>query len=75
MRSNHLTCRWFSGRGSYGGTDGSWFRVSYDACAVTILPADGLLVEGLLAALMAGGSSGLVPHLGLPVPFHDDPAA
>jgi len=36
-----------------------------------VLPADGLLVHGLLAALVAGGAPGLIPNLGLAVPLHD----
>ncbi len=37
------------------------------------LPANGLLVEGLLATLVTGGSPGLVPHLRLTVTLHDHP--
>jgi hypothetical protein len=40
---------------------------------VLALPANGLLVERLLATLVTGGSPGLVPHLRLTVTLHDHP--
>jgi hypothetical protein len=50
------------------------FKLWRNRCTVQLaLPANGLLVERLLATLVTGGSPGLVPNLRLAVTLHDHP--